>query len=342
MVSPQPWQICSPRLYKANSTYQFNLEMLSFSFTGADDSSRLFDKVSTGASPNTVYGVALCRGDVNTSACSNCVHAAFQGATQQCPLSKDVTIFYNKCLLRFSDKDILIMDSVNRVNTSAVVDGELVLMNITSEPMLPGWEVKNQSANITSLFQTMLDNTIAQVFSKPRHYATIRMDAGDGSTTTISHLYSMAQCAPDMIEDICYNCLTDFSNLAMENFAGRQGGRVLGLRCNLRYGTSKFYDGEPTWSSGLSGAFVPSPSPEPEPLIPSPKHKKSMAKVLVIALTGVLLGLLICVIISLIFRRHNKGKLNAVEDEALILELEGKNTEFTIYDFSQVLEATEF
>ncbi|RLM58570.1 cysteine-rich receptor-like protein kinase 15 [Panicum miliaceum] len=166
------------------------------------------------------------------------------------------------------------MDSVHRVNTSAVVDGAVILMNITSEPLLAGWDTSNSSANTGSLFSTLLNDTVAQVLSTPKHYAAIRVDADDGSTAGGLRLYSMAQCAPDMVEDICYNCLSNFSDLAMANFAGRQGGRVLGLRCNLRYDTSKFYAGEPTWSSGTTDSIAPRAPPQPAPpRSPSPKHK---------------------------------------------------------------------
>ncbi|CAO2200887.1 unnamed protein product [Urochloa humidicola] len=335
-AAAQPWQICGTSgNYTANSAYQANLETLSTVFdTDPGVSTSLFSKSSVGAAPDTVYGVALCRGDVNASACHACIAAAFRGARRLCALSKDATVFYDTCVLRFSDKDILDMSFGSRLNTSAVTDGALVLMNITSEPMLPGWDIKNQSttANITSLFKTMLSDTLAQVLSTAKHYAAIQVDAEDGSNT-VPRLYSLAQCAPDMIEDICYNCLNNFSDLAMANFAGRQGGRVLGLRCNLRYDTSKFYDGEPTWRSGSSSAIVPSQPP-------SPNHKKPMTKVLVIALVAPLLAVFICVILFFTLRRHIKGDIIALEDEALIWGLEGRSSEFTIYDFSQVLEAT--
>jgi hypothetical protein len=277
MIAAEPWQICGTSNYTANTTYQFNVGSLSYyQLTIGSDPSDLFAKGSTGVAPNTVYAVALCRGDLNASTCSDCVDAAFKDARQLCGLSKDATIFYDQCTIRFSDMDILNMGSSSRVNTSAVVDGALILMNISSEPMLPGWDAKNQqvTVNFTKFFKTMLSDMIAQVLSTTKHYAAIRVDTNDGSTT-VPQLYCLAQCAPDLVEDICYNCIQNFSDLATANFAGRQGGRVLGLRCNLRYNTSKFFTGEPTWISGSSNTLVPSPSPSPQPvpLLPSPKPK---------------------------------------------------------------------
>uniref|UniRef100_J3NA91 Uncharacterized protein n=1 Tax=Oryza brachyantha TaxID=4533 RepID=J3NA91_ORYBR len=356
----QPWQICGRSRYTANSTYQSNLDGLSYSLLSpdGDPSSGLFGKVSRGAAPDTVYAVAFCRRDVvNATACGDCVDAAFKGARQLCAPSKDATVFYDECVLRFSDKDILNMDAFGRVNTSAVLDGGvLVLMNITSQPMLPSWDSNSSSQgtkNFTQFFTKMLGDMVAQVLSRettPPLYAAIRVDMDDASSSTTAlprRLYCLAQFAPDLSQDICYNCLTNFSGLATANFDGRQGGRVLSLRCNLRYDTNKFFAGEPTWSSpsSCSCSKSPGPAPQPDQLPPSPKHNKSKRKVLVIAVVAApLLALFICAIASFTLRRHIKGQIwltNArEEDEALIWGLEGRNSEFTIYDFSQVLEAT--
>ncbi|PAN43045.2 hypothetical protein PAHAL_8G224800 [Panicum hallii] len=162
---------------------------------------------------------------------------------------------------------------------------------------------------------------------------------GAAPNNAVPRLYCLAQCAPDLVEYVCYNCLTNFSYLAAANFAGRRGGRVLGLRCNLRYDTDKFFAGEPTWSSGSSSA-APSPAPQLAPLPPSPERRKIIRKGLVIALVVPLLALLICIIVAFRLRRNMKGKMNEHEDEALIWGLEGRSSEFKIYDISQILEAT--
>ncbi|WVZ50650.1 LOW QUALITY PROTEIN: hypothetical protein U9M48_001884 [Paspalum notatum var. saurae] len=290
------------------------------------DPSGLFAKGAFGSAPDTIYAVALCRGDVNTSACSTCLDATFKGARQLCPISKDATIFYDECLLRFSDTDILNMDSASRVNSSAVVEGALILMNISSEPMVPGWDTDNEAAtNFTQFLKTML---------------TDRLSAWTWMVRARAPVFGGSMCTPDLIEDICYECLTNFSNRAVVSIAGRQGGRVLGLRCNLRYDTSKFFDGKPTWSSGSMNDVVPSPAPQPNSLPPPfQKQKKLKGKALVIALVVPLLALFICVFVSFRLRRYLKGK-NALEEEALIWGQEGRSSEFTIYDFSQVLDAT--
>ncbi|EEC70841.1 hypothetical protein OsI_02340 [Oryza sativa Indica Group] len=330
MVAAQPWHTCGASNYTADSMYRLNLDGMSASLfpEGAGGSGGgIFVRGSSGADPDKVYAVALCRGDVDDApACSSCFNAAFRRAMQLCPRSKDAAIYYDECLLRFSDTDILNMDSVRRLNTSEIVDGALVLMNLTSEPMLPGWDDDSRSTattNFTGFLKTMLTDVVGQVLSTRRHYAAIRMEMDDGSSSSTTavprEFYCLAQCAPDLIEDICYSCLTNFSDRPVASFPGRQGWRVLGLWCNLRlkrleplprYDTKKFYTGAPTWSSGssASNAIVPSPAPQPASLPPP--------------------------------TRKHKSKMNTHEDEALIWGLEGRSSEFTVYDFSHVLEAT--
>ncbi|XP_062197820.1 cysteine-rich receptor-like protein kinase 10 isoform X1 [Phragmites australis] len=347
MVAGQPWQIYGTTgNYTANSTYQSNIESLQ-DILDPGGSISLFDKGSRGDVPDEVYTLVFCRSDVNDSACRACVADAFKGARQLCGLSRDATVFYDMCLLSYSNEDILGTDLNNRFNASenasAVVAGPLILMNITTEPMFPGWDTHDRvQAAIIDEVKQLLNETIQQMFTSTRQYYAATRKVTDHGNVTFPALYSMAQCTPDLVEDLCYACLKNFIGLATANFAGRQGGRILGLRCNLRYDTYQFYGGEPTsTTSGSLNSVVPSPAPPI--VVPTQKYKKPMNKVLVIALVAPLLALFICVIVSFRFmRRHIKGKakMNVHEGEELIWGLEGRSSEFMIYDFSQVLEAT--
>jgi hypothetical protein len=52
-------------------------------------------------SSNGIYGLFLCRGDVNTSACQNCVSYATQDLISRCPSNRTVIIWFDECM--FSD-----------------------------------------------------------------------------------------------------------------------------------------------------------------------------------------------------------------------------------------------
>jgi hypothetical protein len=291
MVATEPWWVCGTRgNYAANSAYHGNLEILSATLPAffypphaAAVSGGLFANGSVGAAPDTVYGLALCHGYVNASACRACATAAFEVARRRCALGKDATVFHDACILRFSDEDFLeLLRNASMASSADFSDGALILMNVTTEPFFSGWasEGLNHRTTVTNFVNMALNNTVQKVFKgtgKQKHYATIRMTTDDGSGS-IPPIYSMAQCVPELVVDFCYLCLTNFSNLAMRNFVGRQRGQMLGVWCNLRYDTYPFYGDE---TSGSSNALVPAPAPQPTTptrlLPPSPNHKSNQA-----------------------------------------------------------------
>ncbi|RLM58032.1 hypothetical protein C2845_PM18G10660 [Panicum miliaceum] len=246
-------------------------------------------------------------------------------------LNKDATLFYDQCLIRYSNEDFL--DHLNHRDR----DREVVVWTAGPDVVpLPGWN-RSSAENVTAItgvFRVLLQETARQAaFNSTWRYATVHMD--DVNSAFLA-LYSLAQCVPDFTPGDCWECLKNSSDTAVNLFHGEGGNRVLGVPCSMRYSTEKFYEGGPMWRiTPPADAFAP------QDAVRSPKHKKPMSKVLVVALVAPLFALFISVIVSFgTMRRHMKAKMNVHGDEALIWGLEGRNPEFTIYDFSQVLEAT--
>lgn len=270
----QPFCSSSNGNYTPNSTYQANLELLSMELTtNASSSELLFAKGSVGAVPadTVVYGITLCRGDINASTCYACVFTAFQDALELCGLNKDATIYYDACLLSFSDNKDIMLPHYSGLQ-------ELLLMWSTSnlsEPLLPGWDPSNPvSTNATtSIITELVDQTAKQAaYNSTRRYATGRMDI----STTFPTLFSLAQCVPDMAPMDCSECLGNISQQIKHYFSGKQGGRILSVQCNFRYEIYQFYQGNTTWYIGSPpGIVVPStPSvPPPSPLVVPPSQK---------------------------------------------------------------------
>ncbi|CAN6381667.1 unnamed protein product [Urochloa humidicola] len=344
IAAAMSWHICGKTAtnYTANSAYHANLELLSTALSNNASTNRyLFAMGSVGAAPDTVYGLVLCRGDVNATVCRACVVGAFRAAQQRCAHREDVTIFCPSCRLRFSGKDFLRPDDY--------ADGVVNTMNTTdttnTEPLLPGWDPGDATSvtSISGIIKKLLQDTARQAAYNSGHqmFATGRMDVGGND---FPELFSMAQCVPALTHRDCSWCLEVISFRAMENFAGKQGGRLLALWCNLRYDTSPFYSGDP-----MVTILPPAKSVVPAAPSSCPTCKRHIRKVLIIALVVSLLALFLCFIkVSFIFmRRHGQGngrreeaKMNVKEDESLPWSVDGASSEFMIYDFSQVLEAT--
>ena len=83
-----------------------------------------------------------------------------------------------------------------------------------------------------------------------------------GFDETYPKIYSLAQCTPDMTAADCQSCLAGIiGRFTPQNFVGKPGGRVFGVRCNFRFETYSFFSGRPLLQ--LPGVSPPAPAPAP-------------------------------------------------------------------------------
>uniref|UniRef100_A0A0D3GS23 Uncharacterized protein n=1 Tax=Oryza barthii TaxID=65489 RepID=A0A0D3GS23_9ORYZ len=212
-AQPMPWHRCNATSgnYTANSTYHANIQYLATSLPAyASSSPSLFASGSSGAPPDAIYALALCRGDTtNASSCATCVAAAIQAAQKHCALVKTVTIYDDPCIVRFSS---LVFPITPPYNTG----------------MFVAWDDNNVSAAAAASVRRFGTGALAvagKVYPK---------------------IYSLAQCTPDMSADDCRSCLEDILVRMVPTYlAGRKGGRVVGVRCNFRFETYPFFFGQP-------------------------------------------------------------------------------------------------
>jgi hypothetical protein len=256
---PPPWLLCGPApasgKYKANTTYQANINQLSATLPKNTSSSPvLYATGSAGSSgPDVVYALALCRGDANASACDGCVADAFDGAQEGCPLYKDVMVFYDLCQLRFSNRNFFLDDDDGDTSNTYIIRGS----QLVSTPP-PG---------------KAFDAAVRLVVNAAANYAaensSRRFGTGEeGFYNTSSRIYALAQCTPDKTANICRTCLTTIANQLPTYFSGFSGGGIFGAWCSFRYELSPFFSGRPLLQLP---AFVwtPAPAPAPAPALPA-------------------------------------------------------------------------
>ncbi|KAJ1700998.1 hypothetical protein LUZ63_000777 [Rhynchospora breviuscula] len=105
--------------------------------------------------------------------------------------------------------------------------------NVTGE-RFNGWSPLN--VVMKSYYKTMMNTLLQDVAHRAAYESSKRFGVGDiNITSSVPIIYSMLQCTPDMPNDACHACLQDLINDILNNFDGRQGGRILGVRCSLRY-----------------------------------------------------------------------------------------------------------
>ncbi|XP_066397842.1 cysteine-rich receptor-like protein kinase 6 [Miscanthus floridulus] len=288
--------------YTRNSTYQGNIQRLAATLPrNTSASPTLFTRDTVGAVPDIVYALALCRGDTNASACSDCVATAFQDAQQLCAYNQDATVFYDPCLLRYSNLNFL----ASATNSD---DKFLILMN---------------TQNVTAPFK-VFDAAVAVLLNATATYAAAnsskrfgtgveRFQTFDSKNPTI---YGLAQCTPDMSPADCRSCLSGIIQMAPNYFSGKQGGRILGLRCNYRYEQYSFFTSTPLLQLPEPTVAAPAPAPAPAvvngtPTTPTTGGARGTTgnktgRVLAIALPIVAAILATIVLCSCLWRRKRK------------------------------------
>ncbi|CAN6318981.1 unnamed protein product [Urochloa humidicola] len=331
--------------YTANGTYQSNLASVAATLSTTTNTSlpQLFANATAGGT-DAVYALALCRGDMadNLTGCGACVAGAFRYAQLVCPFDKAATVYDDACLVGFSDRRDLLLAPVN---SSVALDNSTL-----SEFFNPG-SLGGDPAVVGAGVRDLLNQTAQEAAAAtggngtPALFATAVMDASSSITQS---LYSLAQCTPDLSAGDCLACLRWLVGMVNATTSVRNGGRILVLRCNVRFEAFMFYDGTPmkriTPSSGTPAPPVPAPTTT---------DKRSGIKPWVIPL--IVAPPLAAVAFCFIFycrwkrRRNRKGNLRLRRKHAnklqggdeLDWEMEAELAKFSVFDLHQILEATD-
>uniref|UniRef100_A0A0E0EBB4 non-specific serine/threonine protein kinase n=1 Tax=Oryza meridionalis TaxID=40149 RepID=A0A0E0EBB4_9ORYZ len=343
-----PWQhYCgSSGNYTAGSKYQANLQALAATLpsTASSSSPALFAKDAAGAGdaePDRVFALTLRRGDTaanassSSSSCADCASRALRDAQSVCPCSKEVAVYYDPCLLYFSGDDFL---------SSPANPAQVRLYDVDRSTRRGGG-----GADFVTLVRALLSYTMQWAVpynstggdAAVRWYTTVRMDV------VTPPLFSLMQCAPDMSGGDCRQCLQDL--VGNTTFNGSVSGvRNIGARCGYRYDTYKFYGGEPKLRIGSLSEINSTAPPSPPPPPPVMETRSGRKKVLTVALLVPLIAL--CPVVIFCFAwirrlRNHKSMLRkkdtmAREEVLKLWRLEESDSEFMLFDFSQIEDAT--
>jgi hypothetical protein len=213
-----------------------------------------FATATFGQAPDTVYALALCRGDVlDDYTCAGCIFNNLYMLLNQTPSPQQecyaMASYYGDCILIYSVYNILAAPPDTTGNDSGVMTFEW-------------WNTKKDDRLIVGArIQEMLVATVlgAANSTTTGRFATAVMD----THTNLPRLYSLAQCTPDLAAGDCHACLSHL--LGMVNFMTpvRIGGQMGAIRCYIRYEASHFYGSEPMLSIGqLSAPATTKPKSE--------------------------------------------------------------------------------
>ncbi|KAI5004353.1 hypothetical protein ZWY2020_031596 [Hordeum vulgare] len=336
--------------YTANSTYQSNLAVLNATLPGnASSSPQLFVTATANATANSTAGVvralALCRHDTtNLTACRECVASSFAYAHKMCPNHTAATVYYDYdevnalkpgCLLGFSgDRGFLTPASGTTGNGTFFQYFNTV-------------NIAGNAGVVAAAVRQLLAQTARNAAVAARRFATGFMQSiGDGTTPT---LYSLAQCTPDLSAGDCLACLQRLVGSINATNNLRLGGRIFRLRCNVRFEAFMFFDDKNMQRIPSPSSMAQAPAPAP-----APASKRGGVKPWVIALlVAASVALVALCFIVYCLRRIRTNSANGKggsqgkrahefqEGDEQVWEMETELADFSVFDFNQILEATD-
>ncbi|XP_027338332.1 cysteine-rich receptor-like protein kinase 7 [Abrus precatorius] len=169
----------------------------------------------------TMNGLFMCRGDMTRSLCKQCVENAIDKVSVVCDLSSEAIVWYNDCLVRYSNRSFL-----SRVETSPRV----VKLNVTNPEAI-------NSYSFAFTLSTKLADMANETGDSIDRYKTGTLKLNENQT-----LYIVAQCTRDLSSSDCGGCLSDVIGSAIPwSRLGSVGGMVLYPSCYLRFDLFQFY-----------------------------------------------------------------------------------------------------
>ncbi|XP_034697796.1 cysteine-rich receptor-like protein kinase 10 [Vitis riparia] len=243
---------------------------------------------------NQIYSLYLCRGDVNATTCQSCVKTAGQEIQEQCQYNKTAIIWYDECMLRYSNEDF-----IGTMNTSP----GFLMYNVNNRT-----DSGERDVGALSLMDQLRGET-------PYSELMFQTDERPSTDNASLILYGLAQCTRDINTTSCYNCLFDLSSMIQECCQEKVGWRALGPNCNIRYERYRFY-ADP--ASPAPAQLPPPPPPTAEPPPPDNpggegNNTIKIAIITVSAITGAAVVLGFFLYFSFFSRKSRRGEQKSEE-----------------------------
>ncbi|XP_009109107.2 cysteine-rich receptor-like protein kinase 10 isoform X3 [Brassica rapa] len=303
--------ICpSTPTYTNDSTYFTNLETVLSSLSSPDTSySTGFQNATAGEDPDMVTGLFLCRGDVSAEVCRNCVGYVVEDTLNRCPEEKEVVLYYDQCMVRYSNKNIL-----SSLSTGGVFEQT---------------NTKNVSISEKDRFRELVLSTLnpaaTEAASSSRKFAVSK-----ANWTAAQTLYGLVQCTPDLTREDCLSCLQQSINQLATD---QSGARFVVPSCSSRYELYLFYN--------ESATTKPPPPPEVS-TPPRPAGKGGKSTVLVVAIVVAIIVVVLLFIAGYCFlakvAKKAYPKSNAFDDNittADSLQIDYRSIQTATADFSE-------
>ncbi|WOG85276.1 hypothetical protein DCAR_0104464 [Daucus carota subsp. sativus] len=264
--------------YTSNSLYKRNLDTAQANLiSAADTNSSGFYTTSVGNGLDQVNALVYCRDDVQPDICRSCVKDSMNELRELCPSTKEADIWYDECVLRYSNASIF-----NNVETWPTV---LISVQRNASDM------DQFNKNLRELLDKLKGEATQQKFA-----------TGSASGPDFTTIYGLMQCSPDLSSTQCTRCLDGLMGNIQLCCSGKIGGRIINPSCLLRFTTNDLFYNETV-------ADAPPPQPQPPPTsqsapVPDDNNTRTII-IVVVVIVGIVVMLLVLVCI---FKRKQKKR----------------------------------
>ncbi|XP_057986386.1 cysteine-rich receptor-like protein kinase 11 [Hevea brasiliensis] len=243
--------------FTTNSTYAKNRGLLLSSLASNVTANGGFYTATVGQGADEVYGLALCRADSSSEACSNCVNTTMIDLIEKCPNQKEAISWWaagDNCIIRYANRSIF-----GRVE----IDPPEIFYNTG--------DIKFNMEEFDQIWSNLMArlSTKASMGSSKVKFATREADL-----TPFQKIYALMQCTPDISQSNCNYCLGQAVVQYNNCCHGKQGGGVYTPSCIFRWDLYPFYNN--------SIADAPTPTP---PVSISPHSTNNTISKALVALT---------------------------------------------------------
>nr|GMD93010.1 cysteine-rich receptor-like protein kinase 25 [Ipomoea batatas] len=273
--------------YTPNSPYKANLDvLLSNLFSNGTRNNNGFYQttVGGGASNDTVYGLFLCRGDASPEVCGGCVGDARERILELCSDGKTAMIWYDNCILRYSEESML-----------GILDQST-------------WFTMRNKDNDTQPngYMQLVGNVLDQITTQASSGSGKKFAVLEANFSPFERVYALGQCTPDISNVDCQICFRNVIAMLPGCCYGAVGARALFPSCNVRYELNPFYN--------LSAMAPPPPTVLPSSAKSKGNKGKSSAKVIAVASVVSVTGILLLALSFCLLKMKRAKKSHAVKE----------------------------
>ncbi|KAI5411019.1 hypothetical protein KIW84_056248 [Lathyrus oleraceus] len=200
------------------TTYKSNLKKVLSLLSSDAIVSKGYNHTSIGANTvDGVYGLYDCRGDVTGSFCQFCVSTAASDILQHCPNRPSAVIWYNFCILRYSNHNFFA-----KLTTT------------------PSWHILG-SKNINNPQEVEKGEDNMQSLIKEATMESGKLYAMGEFNLSDEKRYGLVQCSRDLSENECNQCLEAMLDKVPKCCGTKIGWQVLAPSCLIKYDDFIFY-----------------------------------------------------------------------------------------------------